>query len=340
MAHTRQPLQSSPAACVGPVACAEPAAWDAPFPWEQHAQPEDLANAQASQGNSFATGQLPAATGPANPNRAPVGPFAGGAGLTPEQEAAARTQRQQQASAILQQNQVPVQAGRVYVVQIDQEAPVAQDPAHPAALSADQRRQQGAYMGAYTGQTAVFRANERGELEQVGDVYRSSSHPQGLGGRETSDAERRAGIGSHDGDNTTDYAHMQPGTYQYGGRAYGHNFPLRVGERQANGRWSSSMPMPYDTDHDGTISDAERARPYEVHGANVHPGGAYGPGSAGCQNLHPDDFERFQSTVEGNTSEREGFTYVLARRPNTGDTYRRSPYGDASAQQAPRRPAR
>jgi len=53
-----------------------------------------------------------------------------------------------------------------------------------------------------------------------------------------------------------------------------------------------------------------------------------------------DDFERFQSTVEGNTSEREGFTYVLARRPNTGDTYRRSPYGDASAQQAPRRPAR
>lgn len=233
----------------------------------------------------------------------------------------------QEAARRLGQNGVVAQPGQVYVVQIDQEPPTSGNP--------------NAYLGSYTGQTCVFRANDRGELEQIGGPYRSSSHPQDRGGHPMPlRGQNRVGQHNVDGDGrgtpadpgTADNAWLRPGAYHYGGRAYpdprtGQNpqFPMQPRRVQT---W-------YDADHDGRPDVASRT--HEAIGINIHAGGRDGPASVGCQNIHPDDFDgprnpnSFQQVINRSTTERRGFTYVLARRPNDADLRSPAPGTTGSA---------
>lgn len=199
--------------------------------------------------------------------------------------------RERQAEQILRANgQWPPQENRNLVIQIDQDSPKARDG----------RGEIDRFRTSYTGQTSVFRY-ENGRLNEVGGPFRSASHPNMVGG---------TGFTDVNGDGRNDIATMRTGTYQYEGRTIHSR-----GRDRFNPRGGASFPVARDTNLNGIIDPNEASRRYMGTALQWHPGNQNGPSSAGCQTMQPADFERFERLLE-NSGRRDGFTYVLVRRPN------------------------
>lgn len=201
--------------------------------------------------------------------------------------------RIQQAEQILRAyGKWPPEPGRVYVIQIDQDSPPP---------DASQRERQ-AYIRSYSGQLAVFYADE-GSLHEQQQPLRAASHP----GQFTVQTASPPDV---NGDGEPDIAWLRPGLYQYRTRL------------SDNGRFNPANPAEFrsvarDYSHDGVIDRDEAQGRYAAAGIQIHAGGATGPSSIGCQTLPPDDFGILkQAIAEANRASLPDFTYVLVRRPS------------------------
>ncbi len=242
-------------------------------------------------------------------------------------DAAARTA---QAETILRANgQWPPAAGQVIVLQIEQDAPPA-PPEATGGSAAERSRSREArrdaqatvtrYLDAYSGQTAVFRAEPDASggvrLVELAGPFRSAAHP---GQRTTSgftDVGRPLPGGgfSRRRDGEDDIANLRSGVYEY--RARDGRGRLRATFSPTS---DSAMTSARDLNHDGVI-DAEEdafARQHGFYGTGMlwHPGGERGPVSVGCQTMRPADFTAFRRAI--GDSRVDTFTYVLVRRPHT-----------------------
>jgi len=260
------------------------------------------ASTRTVQGGS--TGGTRAALTPPRPEtagirRAPAS-FAPAAGRASAPFADSAAQRERQAETLLRSNDAwPPTEGRHYVIQIDQDSP-------PATAPGAARRD---WLRSYSGQTVVFKAVDGRLVEQeTGGPLRSAAHP--------GQASATAGtFRSVDGDNTPDIAHLRSGLYDYHGRL------------SNSGRFNpvshEAMRVARDIDHDGVI-EGEREDDPTFYGTyiQIHAGRDSRPNSVGCQTLPQADFDRLTAALRG--ARKEGFTYLLVRRPNA--TYGSNPF--------------
>lgn len=239
---------------------------------------------------------------PTRPTPATNGDFATEPGRVTSSFGGDRATREQQAEDILRANgQWPPEDGRAYAIQIDQDNP-------PASASRADRSE---YLRNYTGQTAVFRA-ENGRLVEQESPMRSASHPGQFSSGLSPDVT---------GDGRGDVAHIRPGVYNYTTRSHTGNGkrrlnPLDDGEFRQSAR---------DTNQDGVIDGNEANRRHAATAIQIHEGNANSPSSIGCQTMPPRDFTRFLNGVRAaDTGGNNQFTYILVRRPN--DEFGANPY--------------
>ncbi|MCB9638266.1 MAG: peptidoglycan-binding protein [Myxococcales bacterium] len=269
--------------------------------------PRTLEALQRSNGAAPTQPNAPAdPAAPTNPT-APTGPadatgFVTGDGRVSSGWGANSAQRTQQAEALLRANgQWPPQEGRAYAIQIDQDAP-------PGSASQQDRN---SYARSYSGETAVFRA-ENGHLVEVsGDPMRSASHPGQFRSTASPDVN---------GDGRGDVAHIRTGVYDYstrlGGKGGNRYNPIDDGQFRNSAR---------DVNGNGVIDGSEVDRNYSASAIQIHMGNSNSPSSIGCQTMPPNDYSRFQQAIRSaNTGGQGSFTYILARRPN--DQFGANPY--------------
>lgn len=261
----------------------------------------------------------PAVAAPETRAPLPAGSFAPAPGRAAAPFAATSADRVAQASQILYANNVQLEEGRIYAIQIDQDEPPAfkdtpeaqlTDKKARAAAQRENAKAREKYMTSYTGQMALFQAKQ-GPGGKIGLVeltqkkpLRSAGHP----GQYTAAPGKFTDV---DGNGVPDIAHLRAGVYDYHGRS--------VVEDDVN-RFNSvkdSLPVDRDVDHDGVISQKERdastRRGDLGTGIQIHPGNSTAPKSVGCQTIQADDFELFRKAIE--SQHVKTFTYVLVRRP-------------------------
>lgn len=200
-------------------------------------------------------------------------------------------QREAQAEEIMRANGAwPPENGRAYAVQIDQDSP-------STAATRGERRD---FLRNYTGETAVFRA-ENGRLVEQRSPLSSASHP----------GQTRSSLSTDgNGDGVGDVANIRPGVYRYRTRQNGAGRFNPV----TNSEFANSAR---DLNHNGLIDGVERGRNYQATGIQIHAGRPDGPSSIGCQTMPPNDYREFTDAVRGaNTGNNSEFTYILVRRPN------------------------
>lgn len=201
--------------------------------------------------------------------------------------------RQSQAEQILRSyGKWPPEAGRAYVIQIDQDSPP------PDASHADRL----AYVRSYSGQMIVCYV-DTGRLIEQQSPLRSASHP----GQFEAIKARPPDV---NGDGEPDIAWLRPGIYHYRSQPNddGRYNPANLAEFRSVAR---------DYTHDGVIDEEEAEGRYSAAGIQIHVSGASGPASIGCQTLPPDEFARLRPAIErANRGQLPDFTYILVRRPN------------------------
>ncbi|HAA57454.1 MAG TPA: hypothetical protein DCE42_22000 [Myxococcales bacterium] len=233
------------------------------------------------------TPQQPGAVDGTNGTTAVGGEFAPEAGRANGTFAGTQAQREQQAEELLRANgQWPPREGETYAIQIDQDPP-------PASASGNDRSR---YLRSYTGQTAVFRA-ENGRLVEQQAPLRSAAHPGQMSSGLSPDVT---------GDGRGDVAHLPSGVYEYGTQT---NY---------RGRFNPTGDFQgyRDQNQDGTISGSEKDRRHRITAIQIHAGSSSRPSSIGCQTMPPSDYNQFSSAVRNSASGNSTFTYLLVRRPN------------------------
>lgn len=207
------------------------------------------------------------------------------------------------------------------MIQIDQDSP-------PPSASRSSRDE---FLESYSGQIAVFRAQDGRLVEQdTGGPLRSASHP---GQFETRDPDTPSADNQDPSRGTPDIGILRPGVYEYSGR------PRWIEDQEQyrfNPAEDSRMLVARDMNQDGVIDASEddssrylNERARFATGLQIHPGGSRHPSSIGCQTLPPEDFDRFQETIGRSLREPlpgsyaappyETFSYILVRRPNDSD---------------------
>lgn len=270
--------------------------------------PETLGSLMGGQNPGGANGPRPVARpdrtqpNPAAPEtqgpQGPQGPqapgtegFINGPGRVNSTFANSSAERVRQAEDILRSNgQWPPENGRAYAIQIDQDAP-------PASASRNDRSN---FVRSYSGQTAVFRAENGRLVEQEGPL-RSASHAGQFSSSLSPDVT---------GDGRGDVANIRPGVYHYNTRTNGRG---RFNPR-SNAEFANSAR---DYNQDGVIDGREAQGRHQATAIQIHAGNSSRPSSIGCQTLPPDDYNRFRQAIRGaNTGGNSDFTYILVRRPN------------------------
>ena len=275
------------------------------------------------------------------------------------------TGREKQAEQILKQSGVRFERniGRVYMIQIDQKTP---------KTNSEIRK----YTKFYTGKTCAFQVTENGTLAELGGPWISASHAHWKGGgliphckngfcTKSPHGKEKAcksdavcntvGYQSVDGDYRYELARLPPGQYEYRAQ-YRKNCKAKrnlvVGLKRkvsVSGCWAMKnhrVQTYRDLNHDGRISEKEKAKLYTATGILLHSGyqskfdydkccesqgnvrkrcRSYckktGPSSAGCQTLPPTDWDEMTRVVNHATQKKGTFTYVLVLREWTGDQW-------------------